>query len=140
MSKLLDITLDYTEDHIEHHGVKGMKWGVRKDSYSKIKDATGDISKAIPDRYARETRTHPNYDKLTDDYMRNVVNRKTLEMSYAQAVGEVKTRPTAGKIAKESLQTIGAVMGIAVAIATIMQGHHRYEQYKIDNPPKTGTK
>lgn len=134
------IGLFHFDDTLEHHGVKGMKWGVRKDSYKSVKEVSGTVANAIPDRYAQEVKTHPNYDKLTDEYMRSVVNRKNLEMSYAQAVGEVKVRPTAGKVAKESLQTIGAIAGIAVAIATIMQGHHKYEQFKIDEAAKDTTK
>ena len=51
--------------------------------------------------------------------MNKVIKRKNLENSYAEAVGEMKSTPSKGKIAKESLQTIGAVLGIALTAVTI---------------------
>ena len=141
MSEILHFNIfNDTEEHIEHYGVPGMKWGVRKEKElkerkqkqqslqtqskitSEIKNITsgkGSIGNAIPNRYDYIVKTHPNYDSLSDEYMNKVIKRKNLENSYAEAVGEMKSTPSKGKIAKESLQTIGAVLGIALTAVTI---------------------
>ncbi len=108
---------------IEHGGPgsgrypKGFK--MVKETSSGVKKSTEEASKAIPDRFAYMKSGHPNYDDLSDEYMNKVIKRKNLENDYARAVNEMQSKPSKGKVAKEVLQTVGAIAGIAVSVATV---------------------
>lgn len=74
-----------TQDELSHYGVKGMKWGVRKDRISKkarnastyIKNVTGSRSSAAVKKYRRK-----NIDGMSDADLRKAVNRMNLERQY----------------------------------------------------------
>ncbi|WP_288940765.1 hypothetical protein [uncultured Streptococcus sp.] len=83
------------------------------------KNATSAVQKAIPSRYNYQVSSHPSYDELSDEYMRKVINRKNLETDYARAVGELKQKPSKGKIAMEALEIIGAIAAIGVSASVI---------------------
>lgn len=107
------------KNYICHHGVKGMKWGIRKAETAqgaKVVDAAG---KLIPQR--NDKKEHPDYDDLTDDYMSKVVKRKNLEKQYAEAVGELKVKKSKANIAREVFQTTVGILTLASLVSGFMQ-------------------
>lgn len=107
------------KNYICHHGVKGMKWGIRKAETAqgaKVVDAAG---KLIPQGH--DKKEHPDYDDLTDDYMSKVVKRKNLEKQYAEAVGELKVKKSKANIAREVFQTTVGILTLASLVSGFMQ-------------------
>lgn len=67
-----------------------------------------------------------DYSNLSDDELRNRVNRLNLERSYGDLTGDTKYVKTGKEKAREWLQTIGAVLavsGSAIAIYRSLFGH-----------------
>lgn len=80
--KLIAVVSDL--DIIEHHGVKGMKWGFRKlrnryDSRNKIKKA----SKAANIKWNKK---YSNRHVMTDKDLRNATNRLRMENDFAEQI------------------------------------------------------
>lgn len=55
---------------------------------------------------------HPDYSNITDDDLRNRVNRLSMEENYARLKGESHYIKNGKDRAREILQTIGSVLGI----------------------------
>lgn len=62
---------------------------------------------------------HPDYSNIPDDVMRQYITRAQLEASYAKAKGEEKYIKSGSEKTRETLQTIGALVGIAGTIAAM---------------------
>lgn len=121
------------DDYLMHHGVKGMKWGVRKDRYTKAfkpgKKGNGspaekttragediiDATKRLVSRRKRKTRQ--DYSHISDSELRKRVQRLQLERSYASLTDPGISR---GKQkALDLLDVTGDVMAIAASGAII---------------------
>lgn len=105
------------EDYLCHHGVKGMKWGVRKDrkktsviprKKKTIKKNQNGIKKAISSK-----KKTTSIKKLSDQELQNKVRRLQLEKQYRDLK---RDEVSAGrKILGEILKTSGRTLGIQVA-------------------------
>lgn len=84
-------TIDINE-FLEHHGIKGMRWGVRR-SKSQLSRAGG--GKSVKD--------------MSDDELRAAVNRLNMEQQY--------TRLTSGNVSSRNKKLIVAGAGFAASIA-----------------------
>ena len=60
-----------------------------------------------------------DYSNLSDDYMRKVINRKSLELQYGDVVGDNQYIMTGREKTREMLQTVGAIAGLGLTIANI---------------------
>ena len=77
-------------DYLAHHGVKGMKWGVRKKAVrtgKKIKSKASSLNKKRISSYSkdyRETRTlrRKSSKKLSNDELKTLNKRMELEQNY----------------------------------------------------------
>jgi hypothetical protein len=80
-----------TEDIIEHFGVKGMKWGVRK-APDKSRSASNWKARKDKERAAKEktksSSSKPSAKKMTDDELKSAIARMQLEKQYSQLVRE----------------------------------------------------
>jgi hypothetical protein len=73
--------------YLEHYGVKGMKWGVRRDR-RQLKAA----SKGRKAGERASSRSMPSASSLSDDQLRSAVNRMQMEQQYTKlAFGEPRT-------------------------------------------------
>lgn len=96
--------MSVVEEFLEHHGIKGMKWGVRR---KRGRDGRVDSS----------AKPKPKAHELSDDDLRAAINRLQMEKQYAQLSGSSKSgKQTATSfIAKHG----SAIVGTAVtAFAT----------------------
>lgn len=140
------------DDELAHYGIKNQKWGNRryqyedgtrtpegKERYSKSKNNKGDnsfkdvsklakdsgkavteLSKNIPGKSTKVIK--PDLSKMSDDELRKKVNRLTLEEQYGRLSGETKYKKTGSEYVRETLQTVGAVLGIAGSAIGIAVG------------------
>ena len=95
-------------DELYHHGVKGQKWGVRKDiakSTKEILDESSKMIKKIPNK------KRISYSHLTDAEIKKRVNRLRLEKEYASLSGQNVS------VGKERVTNILAIAGSVVGIA-----------------------
>lgn len=79
--------------YLSHHGVKGMRWGVRKDpkassrNSSTVKDRIRTrSSKVKPSRETREEARKKRREPVSDEVLRQRIQRIRLEQEYAQLV------------------------------------------------------
>lgn len=110
---------NFTDDFLEHYGVKGMKWGVRRDRSSRSSSGGGkrEFKRISPKpsekRSFKRTSPEPSADKreftrisakvgkgsntsaLSNDELRKVNERMRLEQEYSRLSGSVQV--SAGK-------------------------------------------
>jgi hypothetical protein len=93
---------------LEHHGILGMKWGVRRNKSQILR--TGASSK-------RKSENKKNVKDMSDDELRKVVNRLQMERQYSQlSEGNVgRGREYVKKIIKTGT-TVAAVTTTALTL------------------------
>ena len=108
------------EDYICHHGVKGMKWGIRKDRYksSTISNKLKQKSNSVKSVIKKSTKKKTNIKKLSNEDLQRRVKRLELEKRYRDLKKDEisEGRKLVGGILKTSGKTLG------VAVATYVGG------------------
>ena len=108
-----DAVDDFLSDHLEHHGVRGMKWGVRKPQAS---SGARQSSKASEPRTRKVQKTRsPSYKKptktdlLSNDELRRSNERLRLEKEYNTLISEVKrqNRSKGQKFLQDTVMKVG---------------------------------
>lgn len=95
------------EDYLCHHGVKGMKWGVRK------KRPKSSVTSSRKAQKKTSSTKRVNIKKLSDTELQNKVRRLQLEKQYRDLK---KDELSAGKkLLGEILKTSGKTLGVQVA-------------------------
>lgn len=76
------------EDYLAHHGVKGMKWGVRKDRFKNASRRTGQkVKSSAQNRYYKSDRAAYKRSKsMSNDELKAANKRFQLEQNYRQNV------------------------------------------------------
>ena len=108
-----DAVDDFLSDHLEHHGVKGMKWGVRKPRPSSGARRSSRASEPRT-RKVQKTRS-PSYKKpaktdlLSNDELRRSNERLRLEKEYNTLISEVKrqNRSKGQKFLQDTVMKVG---------------------------------
>ena len=103
------------KNELYHFGIKGMKWGIRR-----YQNKDGSLTSAGKKRYSDSSSVNDGIKDLTDQELRDRINRMNLEKQYLTSVLE-----TSGKNIATQLVTYG--MGTAV---------NKIFKAKIVNPKK----
>lgn len=95
-------------DDICHHGIKGMRWGVRR-----YQNKDGSLTAAGKKRYNSE-----DLSNLSDEELRKRLTRANIERAYKNAVVENERYASGRAKRKDVLETIGAGAAAAQSLAT----------------------
>lgn len=117
---------DTMTNELYHHGIKGMKWGVRKKHYSK-EELTGvkkvvDSTRQMNDTLRVSNQNHINNNSkknskrmdlssMSDQELRSQINRELLERQYNDVFNQKKVSK-GREYAKNILKTTGTVLGV----------------------------
>lgn len=95
----IEITKDDVEDIIKHYGILGMKWGIRRyQPYPKGKGHKGKFLglKSRSQKKVEKERSKPPTKKsvkdMTDDELKEAVNRLNMEKRYRELTAKQKSR------------------------------------------------
>ena len=102
-------------DELEHFGVKGMKWGVRKKRVSGSSGAPAKPKPPMSDDAKRAAKIKSKIkskgrDSLSNDEMQDLVKRMNLEQQYS------RLNPSTAKKGADYLKTMAGVLGSVASI------------------------
>lgn len=109
-------------DELHHYGVKGMKWGVRKDVYKSI----GNISKSASNVVRKTNNKKKNYSNLSNEELRRRIDRLQLEKRYSELTGDDMSKGK--RRAMQILDISGDVASVAASAAAIGLTLHRIKK------------
>ena len=147
--EIIDIEdrIDIEEDELQHYGIEGMRWGVRRRSNSgsttareRVKNIKNKVvsnsGKSLVDNMSKTATNISNLDKsmlsaqksknknidlseITDEDLKKAITRFTLENQYKNAIAE--SNVSAGRMRASAILDVGgsalAVTGSALGIA-----------------------
>lgn len=105
-------TEDFVENFLKHHGVKGMRWGVHRQSADKIAVDAVRASNSLrrnptKDAYRRQARAAGGLHKLSDKDLKAMLDRMDMEKRFSKMMQEDADRR------REGLKAVARILGEA---------------------------
>lgn len=97
---------EVVSDTIEHYGVKGMRWGVRRGKTSGPSPGASEDSRRAYDARAKVGKKG-NTDKLSNSELRALVDRMNLERQFSTLSSQSKQKSPAKKFVSDVLVNVG---------------------------------
>ena len=115
--------LNVYSDEIYHHGVKGMKWGVRKEVVSTIGKTSRETAGKFGNNYMLRTsrKALANAKTMSDEELKKVASRLELENRYVNA----RTAQAGKSKINFLLSTIGTLSTAAVGVMTVYDKYNK---------------
>lgn len=127
------------KDFIEHYGIKGMKWGIRKDAFTSIQDAAKSAQDLTKDDSRTGKTIHKTYPDMSDDELRKGISRMQLEQTYSKLHGDDRYVKSGKDRAREAIEMIGSIAGIGVAAASLITAFGKMKEVKLAEKSNKGT-
>ena len=119
------------DGHLEHFGIKGMKWGVRR-SEAQLKAARGKTSEDAAKAEAIAAKIKESGGKtssLTNAEMQTLINRKNLELNYSQMLAkEAKMKKEKSKLYRGKKKA-DEILGYASTAGKLGKGGAKVGKY-----------
>ena len=107
------------EEYLAHHGIKGMKWGVRRNK-KKLSKSKGKKAKQVKDKKTNEP--------LSSEELNKRVQRLRLEREYKQLQREV--RPSVKKKVLDAISDVSKVVAFAGSSVALYNGIEKLMEKK----------
>lgn len=113
-TKIMEYDLDKvkhksSDTYIYHHGIKGMKWGIRR-YQNKDGSLTPDGKKRYSSDYV-EAHSGKSYKEMSNEELRRVNNRLNMEQQYKQLTKQKSNAQKAIDVVLKGSKTIASLMG-----------------------------
>lgn len=133
----IDIWNSSSDSYLEHHGVKGMKWGVRK-----VHSAGSAIKQFVnrPKQRRYERSDYAKAKSMSNQELQQTINRINLEQNYINAVQRDReaykdaTRSVLSKWGHKTIKSIGSVTGTAKSDIEKMARNLAITELTMDSP------
>ena len=113
-------------NELYHYGVKGMRWGVRKDiarNASEGFSSAGRLARSLKGTNSKKNRERMNeIRKISDDELRRRINRIQMERQYAQLTEEDTRRGVDAVKALEMTAAVAAIASSVFGIVSLVRG------------------
>ena len=111
----------YYGTYLSHFGVKGMKWGVRKDRVrsNKNKKKTKTYKKEIAIKKGHAESALKNFDKYSTQELREVRERAFLKRDLESITSTTKGKKTISDTLKDANTSVKSLTGIAVGAVAL---------------------
>lgn len=126
------------DNYLKHYGVKGMRWGVRKDRNKKDKNKKDRNKKNTfkpKSRKISKTQYLKDIDRMPDTDLRNKINRLQMENQYAKLTNNDMARYE--KVAKGALKTVLTVSTVLSTGLGIYSSSNKIQKLVNDEILKT---
>lgn len=108
---------NYSDEHLCHWGIKGMKWGVRR-----YQNKDGSLTPAGKKRYPSESKSKKKkVSEMTDQELREIVTRMNLESNYKKLTASPSTFKKATTIVAGIATGMGAITSLYNQSRNIMK-------------------
>jgi hypothetical protein len=108
-----------SSEYLEHHGVKGMKWGVIRetaDAASNMTNHAKNINQSVGN-LRRSKSKKEDISSMSDEDLKKRVSRMNMEQQYSKLTSEKTAKGQT--YVKDILDLAGGALGIAGSIAAI---------------------
>lgn len=120
-----------SSDYLEHYGIKGMKWGVRRTPEQLGRRTFKKRKQSDEYRRSREIKKKRVFE-MTNQELRDLNNRLQLEKSYKDLKKSQSVISKGKQASNKALKTVGKVGSAALAIAAVYKVQDKIiEQYRM---------